>query len=60
MSLLASTLSLHDWSDVVKIGQKVKMKFKDDLTSVTVVGVLCPTRPLIALTFTPLPIQSDC
>ena len=30
----------HEWSDVVKSGQKVKMKFKDDFTSGTVDRVL--------------------
>ena len=44
----------HEWFDVVKSGQKVKMKFKDDFTSDTVARIeffLC----LIVLTFTPLP-----
>ena len=31
---------VHEWSDVVKSGQKVKMKFKDDFTSGTVDRVL--------------------
>ena len=30
----------HEWSDAVETGQKVKMKFKDDFTSVTVDRVL--------------------
>ena len=30
----------REWSDVVKTGQKVKMKFKDDFTSAVVVRVL--------------------
>ena len=30
----------HEWFDVVKSGQKVKMKFKDDFTSGTVDRVL--------------------
>ena len=46
----------REWSDVVKTGQKVKMKFKDDFSSVTVVGVLFVSKQAANSTyFTPLP-----
>ena len=50
----------REWSDVVKTGQKVKMKFKDDFTSVTVVGGLFVSKQAANSTYFLRHCQSDC
>ena len=48
----------HEWSET---GQKVKMKFKDDFTSVTVVGVLFVSKEAANSSYLLLHhFQSDC